>query len=558
MSELDNYLIKNKINLFQKIENKDKEITHLYEKTFEEFLKIKILKKSFFLYFKQKKKNILLQTDIGEKNLYKNRNEITDFFKFVSKKYIKNIKPKNIIKTLLLKNYKKKNIFLNILKNFLKSNYLFVRYFLYSFKFILKNFFKKNKENRNNEIIIFSYLLNCKDPINFKDNYWGEISTILKDKKITWIHHTFINKENIKDPNLEKFYLKSKKYRDKDEHFFLEEFISINSFFIIYFSYLINFFKNLFLFFLIKLNFKKNNLLDAFYFFHENIIIESMFGSSFMRALIFNENFKLFFRRFKLFKKIFYLKENLSWEKTLLDNLNHYFSNKKKIYGYLHTPVRFWDLKLNQINEKIHFYPKENLLVSSLICKKKLQDKLSSRHKIHLVESLRFPLKNKIKLPSINIKHNNKFLLLGSLNEESTQKMINQVIFYIKSCKYNIKIDVRLHPLSNFKLDKKIVTITKSDLSSLLTNNKYNMIFLDADSSISLELILNNFNFFIYNNPNNLNTSFLRNNKKFYFFSDYKQIKTFSKKNFYKGNKNKNFNFLSSDKYIRWQNLLGA
>ena len=558
MNELDNYLIKNKINLLQKIENKDKEIIHLYEKAFEEFLKIKILKKSFYLYFDKLKKNILLQTDIGEKNLYKNRDEITDFFKFLSTKYIKSREQKNIIKTLLIKKYKKKNIFINIFINFLKSNYLFGRYFLYSFKFILKNFLKTNKENKNNEIIIFSYLLNCKDPINFKDSYWGDISKILKDKKITWIHHTFINKENIKNPNLEKFYLKSKINKDKDEYFFLEEFISINSFFIIYFSYLFNFFKNLFLFFLIKLNLKKNNFLGTFFFFHENIIIESMFGSSFMRALIFNENFKLIFKRFKLFKKIFYLKENLSWEKSLLDNLNHYFSNKKKIYAYLHTPVRFWDLKLNQINKKIHFYPKENLLVSSLICKKKLQDKLSSRYKIHLVESLRFPLKNKIKSPSNDIAHHNKFLLLGSLNKESTQKMINQVIFYIKSYEYKIKIDLKLHPLTNFKLDQKIVSVTKLDLNSLLTKNKYIMIFLDADSSISLELILNNYNFFIYNDPNNLNTSFLRNNRNFYFFSDFKQMKIFSKKNFYKKNMNKNFNFLSSDKYIRWQKLLGV
>ena len=108
MNELDNYLIKNKINLLQKIENKDKGIIHLYEKAFEEFLKIKILKKSFYLYFDKLKKNILLQTDIGEKNLYKNRDEITDFFKFLSTKYIKSREQKNIIKTLLIKKYKKK------------------------------------------------------------------------------------------------------------------------------------------------------------------------------------------------------------------------------------------------------------------------------------------------------------------------------------------------------------------------------------------------------------------------------------------------------------------
>jgi hypothetical protein len=86
-----------------------------------------------------------------------------------------------------------------------------------------------------------------------------------------------------------------------------------------------------------KFNFKKNNSIKAFYHFHEKILIESMFGSSFMRALIFNEHFKYIFKKFRSFDEIFYLKENLSWEKSMLDNLNQTFYSKKKIYGYLHT-----------------------------------------------------------------------------------------------------------------------------------------------------------------------------------------------------------------------------
>ena len=83
MSALNDYLKKNKIELFQNIESKDKEVTYLYEKIFSDFLKVKIFKKNFYLYFKEKKKNILLHTDIGEKNLYKNNDEITDFLKFI-------------------------------------------------------------------------------------------------------------------------------------------------------------------------------------------------------------------------------------------------------------------------------------------------------------------------------------------------------------------------------------------------------------------------------------------------------------------------------------------
>ena len=397
-------------------------------------------------------------------------------------------------------------------------------------------------------------MLNCSDPINFRSEHWGDISFILK-QKITWIHHTFINKDNFKNENLEKFYIESKKNKNKDEHLFLEELISSHSFLIIYFSYLFYFIKNLFLFFLLKFNIKKNNSIKTFYYFHEKILLESMFGSSLMRALIFNEHFKYIFKKFRSFNQILYLKENLSWEKSLLDSLNQFFSNKKKVYGYLHTPIRFWDLKLNKINKNIHIYPNENLLVCSSICKKKIQNKLKNKNNIYVVESLRFKSK---KITNNNLKNKNdnkKYLLLGSFNDKSTQNMINQVINYIRIHNQNIQIDLKLHPLSSIKLDKKKIKITKLDLEFLLTNNKYDMIFLDSDSSISLELILNNFNFFIYKDQHNLNTSFLRNNRRFNFFSNYRQISNFSKKNMHPINK-KNFEFLNSNKYLRWKKML--
>ena len=56
MSVLDDYLKKNKIDLIQIIESKSKEVINFYEKTFSKFIKKKIFKKKFYLYFKEKKK----------------------------------------------------------------------------------------------------------------------------------------------------------------------------------------------------------------------------------------------------------------------------------------------------------------------------------------------------------------------------------------------------------------------------------------------------------------------------------------------------------------------
>jgi hypothetical protein len=210
---------------------------------------------------------------------------------------------------------------------------------------------------------------------------------------------------------------------------------------------------------------------------------------------------------------------------------------------------------LNQINLDIQTYPNENLLVCSSICKKKLKSKLNNKNNIYLVESLRFKSKKILKSSVVNKQNNKKFLLLGSFNNQSTQNMINQVMDYIKVYEKNTKIDLKLHPLSNTRFDKKMINIKKLDLESLLTMNKYDIIFIDSDSSISLELILSNFNFLIYKDPDNLNTSFLRNNKKFKFFSNYKQIKTISKNSIQPTN-NKKFEFLNSNKYLRWKKIL--
>jgi surface carbohydrate biosynthesis protein (TIGR04326 family) len=545
-------MIKKDTDLFKIIEKKDKKILKLYEEITEKFFKIKIFKRYFYSYFKKGKKNILFQTNIAEKNLYKNKDEITDFLKLLSIKYVNNKKLEKKLKINLIKKYKDKSLLFKILINIVRSHNLFIRYFIYSINCKLRNLLNGREVDSSNEVIIFSYLLNPKNLKKFKDPYWGDISSLLK-KKITWIHHTYINKDNIGNLNLKKFNQKLNDH-NKNQHLYIEELVSVGNFFNIYFSYLYLSIKNLFLFLIMKFSLKNNNLTKSFYLIHEEVILESLIGSTFIRALIFDQHFEYIFKKFKSAKNFLYLKEGLSWEKSFLDNFKQYANREKKIYGYVHVPVRYWDLKLNKINKNIHSYPSEYLLVSSKSCKRKLVSKSHNKDQIFLVESLRFNKGNKIKSKK-NIKdYKNKFLLLGSINQENTKNMINEILKYIKFYKLNFTIDFKSHPATNLELNSDLVQKIKIDTFKILSQRKYSMIFVDSDSSISLELLSDNFKFLIYKDASNLNTSFLRNDRSIGFFSKYSEINSLMVKNLNK--KKKNLFLFNSSNYSRWRQLL--
>lgn len=220
----------------------------------------------------------------------------------------------------------------------------------------------------------------------------------------------------------------------------------------------------------------------------------------------------------------------------------------------MHVPVKYWDLKLNNIENSIHSYPNEYLLTSSISCKRKLIKKSYNKNQIFLVESLRIKKSNIIKLKK-NIKnYNNKFLLLGSHHGENTKNMINEILKYIKFYNYNITIDLKLHPASNVRIDSKIVKEIKMDTHKILSQRKYNMIFVEFDSSVSLELLLSNIRFFLYKDPSNLNTSFLREDRTIRFFSEFEEINSLVKKK--PNKKKKNFFLINSNNHQRWLKLL--
>lgn len=503
-------LIKDKIN--SDIVDLEKNSNFIIKKYFFFF------KKNFFL----KKFKQLLHTDIFEFNLYKHNKEILFFLNFLSKK-------KKIKQKIFIDNRKKmKSFFYEVFEiffSYMRANYLLISFFTYSL--IIKIKIKKNND-KNFDFIFFNYLDHPKNLYKKKNKFWGEINNLLKNKRICWVHHTYTNKKIINNFLKYKDFDKIHMSKNKNEtNFLLEQLISFKSIYKIQLKFNYFFFHNLIIYYSLK---KEKKDLDKSFFFinHHKIIIDSFFGKSFMRDMIFYENFSYMFKKNFSFKKIFYLKEGLNWEKTLKQVLLENKFDFNNLYGYVHTPLRYWDLKFNHLESYLNQNLKENILVSSKNCKKNFSIKNSINQNIFLVETLRF--KKNLKSIRNNIIKKN-ILLLGSFNIQSTQKMVNETIKYLK--KYNIreKIDLKLHPLDNNFFNSNLIKIQTNDIKKLLQTKNYKHIIIESDSSIALQLLIDEYQFYIFRDKSNLNTSFLRNYKKLKFVSNLEEInKAFNSK----------------------------
>ena len=471
-------------------------------------------KKNFFKKKLSLKSSFIFQSDICEFNLYKHNKEILFFLKFLScTKFTK--------KKVLYKNRNNNSFLVTIfliLKNFIRANHLFFSFFAYSFFLKLK---KKNKLNNKFDYLFINYL-DHPEAIKKESRYWGNITNIIKDKKICWIHHTYINKNNISNFKNYKNYDYLKNFSKKNEnHFFLEELISLKSFITVFIKYCYFFISNIYTY-IYFLTVDKSIDKEYFVLSHNKIFLDSLFGKSLMRSIIFYENFNYIFKKKYIFKKIFYLKECLNWEKILSKVLVENNFKMQNVYGFIHTPIRYWDLKFISLQNKFEQSLKENILVLSNSCKKKLLLKRPLNKNIQIVESLRF---KKISTNSkINKTKRKDILLLGSYNQVSTRKMINETIKYLKKYKIKDKIHIKLHPSDNYCIHSNFIKFEKNDIQNLLRLNKFKKIIVEQDSSISLQLLVDKINFVIFQNNNNLNSSFLRNNKKIKFVSNYKQI----------------------------------
>lgn len=405
----------------------------------------------------------------------------------------------------------------------------------------LLRFFKS--KNIKNEITFVSYFDNFSLTSDFKSNYWSQtIDFISKYKNYNFIHienNPFSLKEKLKNNKL----LKQINKKNKNPGFFLFDYLRLIdllniSIFII---------KNLLFVRLkiFKINHKFNKENNAINFFFKDEIIKSFKGSHLLENLIYIYSFQNLSKYIlKKNHKIFYLFENQSWEKIMKNSLLN-----SNIYGFIHSTVRFWDLRYtadtNIINSNKKFY----ILNTGEGSKKILAINKIKLDKLINVESLRYLKFKKIKK---NIS-NNKILIVGDYIDAKNYELlkiindckdINNIFVYknhpnkkINHQKFNTKIE-----LFNDKLDE-------------ISN--YGFIICNYPSSAIIDFYLLNKKIITYYDLNDLNTNPLYFIENFTFFSNSFDLSEFinNKSDLIKNSLSRDFLYLNSD-ISMWKNFL--
>ena len=357
------------------------------------------------------------------KNIVK-RNKYKKIYYFGSLDYIRNflscIKNDSInIKINNLELTKKKKFFL------IRALFFFLKYFLKNFTQILKRV--KKRENQK-ELIFLSYLVHInfsKKIKNFSTNHWGNIAEIvnLYGSKIKWIYD-FTPSHQIKNISEANSVISRSKKNDINSHSFLSNYLNIFQLFKIF----LKFFKYYLKFKLSDYN--KFFKIYSLYNFNisklfEDEIKDSFKGSLLISNLIYIEIFKSFTKKLDNSSKIFFLLENLPWEKALIHSLKKKHSHK--LYGFINTPVIFWDMRFYNHNSKENFNYIDNILINEKIVKNSFKNII--KNKFICIESIRYNhlLNYKIKKK----KNYNKILIIGEQSIENTYSCL-KYFFYKK------------------------------------------------------------------------------------------------------------------------------
>ena len=94
----------------------------------------------------------------------------------------------------------------------------------------------------------------------------------------------------------------------------------------------------------LKKNFSSNYCFEIY----KKDISQNLFGFKILKSIYFDKLMEIFFLKNKQnFNKIIYLYENQSWERSLLEH-----SKSKKILAFLHSSLRYWDLRYLNLNSQ--------------------------------------------------------------------------------------------------------------------------------------------------------------------------------------------------------------
>ena len=413
------------------------------------------------------------------------------------KRVIKDFALKNKIELLIIKDnsYIRKLIIYKLMNSnilhILKSIIWLLRQFLISQKLkCKKEIYYKNIKN-----VFTTYLGNnlIKDINSFSENdtYWGELPRKLNIYKISSLFvHIYIQgiapfraKETI---NL----LNQKNKLQK--HLILDSLFNFK----ILFRMILNFYKVVVKSFFLNFEIIRRKSFFNYFIFFEKDLKNDLLGISLIRNIYFTFLFRELHKNLNSQSKFFYILENHPWENAVL-NIRRSM-NFKNTYGFIHNPIRYWDLRYlfnfkkfsnNTIISNIPDY----LLVGDKVSEKYLLNYDTLKSKTIKIESLRFLdlnhiYKNKEKK---NLKKIKKILIFTDYNFEFAKFQIELLLstnFY-KNNNQKIQILIKEHPASNGKISSytnSYIEVTDANMSDLI--NKHDIFIAPFTSAVAIYL----------------------------------------------------------------------
>lgn len=476
------------------------------------FLNLKIIKKKIKDHFNFNEINLILNSKFSESNFYDSKEEILNFLNAYKKKENEFQKRKYSLRNIIF--------FIN----------LFFKGFFFLIKYILSNNYLKRykKNNLNSQIIFLNYFFNFdqqKIKKKYFSKYWKNVPNFYKKNQYEYLHQVFINK------HANKIYDKDAKEKvDNFNHTFLENYLNIKSILKILYHYLRLSISHFFIFLNIDKNYCNNNVFKNF----KKTFILSITGSYLLRNLIYYYQIRNFLDSRKKIKRIFFLFENLTWEQIFISLVKMNRPEIQLIF-YIHTPVRFLDLKLkNLVNKKIKG---DIILLTSKNDLKNLRPYYPRNH--FFVENIR--------IEKINKKRNSPkmpFLILLGFDNEQNDKIIS--IINRLDIELLKKISLKLHPATKVKIPDKTsmhCKLEKRDISKIIRENIYKKYICAGDSSVSFDLIVNKLDFAIFDLNPMYFTGALAEIKEIIYIRNLIQLKKFilsKKKRLYKYRNNNN------------------
>tara|TARA_Y100000590_G_scaffold468381_1_gene650963 strand:- start:4991 stop:6799 length:1809 start_codon:yes stop_codon:yes gene_type:complete len=515
-------------------------------------------------------------TDFVEKNFYK-KNKFTEIIKIIALNFLidekkiksieltsENVHLINIFKNLCKKkkirffykreNKKKNYDFKNIVKKICPKiiwSLIFLIYIGWIKIFIKKTKIKYDK-NKNLFISFFVYF-NEKSIKNgiFKSDFWGDLQRI---EKGNWAQ-LFLKSSLIKSEITANKYinnLNQKNHKLNNSFFFIDSFFNIKIFFKILFYWFVIINKFLWIS-EFKKKIKLKNGLDLWPILKKDLFNDFL-GPQAILKLYYFFTFEEFFKKNKFNSKCFYLFENQPYEKSLIYFWKKY--NKNKIFGVVHSTVRFWDLRFSKYFRKKNFFLKspypDFLLSNGVNSQNRLVELNHSKNSIIKVEALRYKtvyrknIQKKVKLKNI--------LILGDysdLSNENLIKIIEKVNF-----KKNLSVFLKPHKLKNFYIKNSSLKILNLKRNIDKIKKTISLAIVTNTTSASVDLYLRGVKVIVLLDKNSLNMSPLKKIKNIDFISNHYQLEELINKKIFKTYKINN-NFFQIDKNLKsWKKIL--